>query len=137
MDKKTIIFSLIIVVLLGMTIVNYQKRKAVEGIAGNPSASEEQQKAKEIVQKVQQLLFLGDEKNPTVAAIVDIEKLRAQSPFYAHAENGDYVIVTSKKAIIYSPSKNQIIDVVPIELKPKASQETVEEPKVQTVQKKQ
>ncbi len=75
MDKKTIIFSLIIVVLLGMTIVNYQKRKAVEGVAGNPSASEEQQKAKEIVQKVQQLLFLGDEKNPTVAAIVDIENL--------------------------------------------------------------
>ncbi len=120
MDKKTIIFSLIIVILLAMTIINYQKRTAAERSTVN--AAQEQEKAKKIVEQVKKLLFLDDEKNPTVAAIVDIEKLRAQSPFYAHAENGDYVIVTSKKAIIYSPSKNKIIDVVPIELKPKGNQ---------------
>jgi hypothetical protein len=120
MDKKTIILSLLIVFLAGLAIVNYQKR-----IASTPVASEKTQqdqiKAKEIVDRVRKLIVLDGSVEPTVAAIVNIEKLRATSEFYANAENGDYVIITPKKAIIYSPVKNQIIDIVPIEMKAKTA----------------
>jgi hypothetical protein len=113
MDKKTIILSLLIVFLAGLAIVNYQKR-----IASTPVASEKTQQDQI---KAKELIVLDGSVEPTVAAIVNIEKLRATSEFYANAENGDYVIITPKKAIIYSPVKNQIIDIVPIEMKAKTA----------------
>ena len=52
---------------------------------------------------------------PTVATVSDINKLRTQ-PFFTNAKNGERVLIfkNTKKAIIYRPSTNQIIEIAPI-----------------------
>lgn len=71
-----------------------------------------QQEADEIVAKVRSLIDLPG--NPTVAAIVNVEKLRKQHAFYAKAENGDFVLITSTRAVLYDPESERILDVVPV-----------------------
>jgi hypothetical protein len=54
-------------------------------------------------------------EQPTVATVSDITKLKDQA-FFNNAKNGDKVLIfkNTKKAIIYRPSTNQIIEIAPI-----------------------
>lgn len=51
-----------------------------------------------------------------VATIVDIESLRAGNEFYAQADNGDHLVITRNRAILYDPDRNIIVDVVPVSI---------------------
>lgn len=87
-----------------------------KAIGNNPELAEK------IVAEVKELIDISDEVNPTVATIVDIEKLQAQNPFYNKAENGDHLIVTPERAILYSSKLKKILDVVPVQLEPVAGE---------------
>jgi len=69
------------------------------------------------VMQVGKLMVLPTDETPTLATVSDPEKLRDQA-FFANAMKGDKVLVYSnaKKAILYSPSLNKIIEVAPINL---------------------
>jgi len=61
------------------------------------------------------LLPVGEE--PKMATIVDAEKLRKDQPdFYANAKNGDEVLIyfISKKAFIYDPVNDIVINIGPV-----------------------
>jgi len=77
----------------------------------------ERERATRIVNKVKKLINIGDIE-PTVATIVDVETLRERNPFYEKAENGDFLIVTASRAILYDEDKNIILDVVPVQVAP-------------------
>jgi hypothetical protein len=66
---------------------------------------------------VAKLIELPKNETPTIATVSDKTKLEKNS-FYNNAENGDKVLIYSKarKAILYRPSTNKIIDVAPINL---------------------
>lgn len=68
----------------------------------------------EVVQEVGRLMVLPNE-TPTLATVSDQTKL-ANQPFFAHAQNGDKVLIytQAKKAILYRPSIDKIIEVAPI-----------------------
>jgi len=85
------------------------------------STKQNQEKASKIVRKVRILMEIGDVE-PTVATIIDVEALRKRNPFYNKAENGDYLIVTPERAILYREETNRILDVVPVQLKPAGGQ---------------
>ncbi len=70
---------------------------------------------KKLIEQVGQLVELPQDEVPTVATITDVEKLRDQ-PFFAHAENGDKILIYTgiKKAILYRPTVNKIVEVAPI-----------------------
>ncbi|HEY4476639.1 MAG TPA: hypothetical protein VJB69_01510 [Candidatus Paceibacterota bacterium] len=69
----------------------------------------------EIVTKVGQLVVLPDGEEPTLATVADPEQLRDQ-PFFARAKKGDKVLVynIAKKAILYDPIQNKILEIAPI-----------------------
>lgn len=69
----------------------------------------------QIVKKVSLLMELPKGETPTLATVSDKTKLQNQS-FFQNAENGDRILVYSgaKRAILYRPSTNKIIDVAPI-----------------------
>jgi len=77
-------------------------------------ASVEQTKA--VLAQVGKLIILPVGEDPIVATINDAASLIKDQVFYKGAQNGDVVIVYQKaaKAIVYSPSRNMIVNVGPV-----------------------
>lgn len=80
-----------------------------------------QEVANEVLGKVRRHIIVAEEPQPTVATIVDINRLKESSEFYNVAENGDHLIITEKRAILYDPDSDIILDVVPVRLNRNAS----------------
>ncbi len=74
-----------------------------------------QDEVKKIVAQVSKLIVLPEGETPTLATVADPEKLQDQE-FFAKAKMGDKVLIyaNAKKAILYSPETNKIVEVVPI-----------------------
>lgn len=69
---------------------------------------------KNLVTKVGTLMSLPVGEDPVVATVTDPEVLKDQA-FFAQAKKGDKVLIYSqaKKAILYDPLANKIIEVAP------------------------
>jgi hypothetical protein len=67
------------------------------------------------VDQIGKLIELPVNEQPTVATVSDINKLKGQA-FFEKAQNGDKVLIyaTAKKAYLYRPSMNRLIDVAPV-----------------------
>jgi hypothetical protein len=68
-----------------------------------------------LVQKVGNHIELPEGETPTVATVTDTKQLAGQ-PFFTHAQNGDKVLIyqEANKAFLYSPLKNKVIEVGPV-----------------------
>lgn len=74
---------------------------------------------KKLIETIGRLIELPTDEKPTIATVADVEKLKNQ-PFFLHAQNGDILLIypTAKKAILYRPTLNKIIEVAPIAIGP-------------------
>jgi hypothetical protein len=74
---------------------------------------------KDLIAKVGKLIVLPSGEQPTIATVADPDKLKNQS-FFANASKDDKVLIytNARKAILYSPSQNKIIEVAPINIGP-------------------
>jgi len=100
-------------------VLEQLRRLSVEKGRVQGEEQKDQTKAKEILQRVRRHLVISSDPTPTIAEIVDVETLRAKNAFYTQAQNGDYLIVTRDRAILYSPSRDIILDVMPVQLERK------------------
>lgn len=119
MKKNVIIAAVAVVVLLAAaapSIYFYRQYQQAQMRINDPTGAARQD-ALNTVAAVGKLMVLPTDEDPTVAMITDITKLKDQ-PFFAHAENGDKVLIytKNKKAILYRPSTNKIIDVAPVNI---------------------
>ncbi len=125
MIKFKTLFPLLLIVLVILVVVLYTQWSQastelrnltvrLEQLQGNNAANQE--KAQQVVAKVKKLIDIDTTVEPTVATIVDVAKLQAQNPFYNKAQNGDYLIVTPTRAILYREEDNLILDVVPVQI---------------------
>lgn len=80
-------------------------------------AKESQAEAQKLAAQVGKLIVLPVGEQPTVATVTDVEKLKDQ-PFFAKAQNGNKVLIytQAKKAILFDPVANKIIEVAPINI---------------------
>lgn len=137
MNKKTVIGLVVagvLVVILALSsfyfFSQYQKLKK------NPQALVEEE-VKGYLTKMAVFMELPKDDSPALATVTDKEKLKDQ-PFFAKAENGDKVFIYTKarRAILYRPSTNKLIDVVPLTINDQAvavptnDQAPVPEPKI-------
>ena len=74
-----------------------------------------------VVERLRKHIQLSTDVEPTVATIVNVEELRKRNPFYNKAENGDHLVVTTDRAILYDPDHDIILDVIPVQLQPAAA----------------
>lgn len=90
------------------------------------------QETERIKRQVAMLIDVPKDEDPTIASVVDTSKLSDQA-FFKNAQNGDKVLMyaQAKKAILYRPSTNKIIEVAPINIgtdqnsnKPKSTEGT-------------
>ena len=63
------------------------------------------------------LMQLPQDETPSIATVIDKDKLKDQ-PFFKECENGDKVLIytKAKKAILYRPSANKVIEVTPLSI---------------------
>lgn len=129
--RMRVLLTLLVIALVALVVVLDARRREAEQKLQNLSVRLEQLRtgsntqsnlelARQVVQKVREHMNLPDTPEPTVATIVDIEKLKQRNTFYTPAENGDYLIVTSTRAVLYDPDTDRILDVVPIQIQPAA-----------------
>jgi len=118
--SKNVVMWLLLVLLLAAAVgtaayyVNkYNDSKKEVARLSNPTEVAKQEKAT-LIAKVASLTQLpaGD---PTIATVTDITKLKDQK-FFENAQNGDKLLIytKSKKAILYRPSTNKIINIAPL-----------------------
>lgn len=109
--QKKLIFILIVVIILAGVGIYYflQYQKTQELLKDPTKASVVENQA--LVDKIGKLILLPGEE-PRIATVSDKTQLSGQS-FFNNAENGDKVLIYSqaKKAILYRPSINKIVEV--------------------------
>lgn len=101
---------IVLVAAIGYLYTQYSALKA------DPT-KEAQAEVDRLVSQVSKLIVLPTDEQPTVATVSDIEKLKDQ-PFFAKAQNGNKVLIYTgaKKAILFDPVANKIIEVAPINI---------------------
>lgn len=105
-----VLFAVILIVSVGTSVYFYRKSNSnPQKVAGSDLT--------ETVEKVGKLMVLPVDETPTMATVSDPAKLKDQ-PFFANAKAGDKVLIYSnaRKAILYSPTLNKIIEVAPVNL---------------------
>ena len=112
-----IVLGLVIIVLgaiSGYFYVQYQNLKK------NPNQITKAENDA-LVEEVGKIYALPKDETPTIATVIDKEKLKDQ-PFFANAQNGDKILIytKSKKAIIYRPKEKVIVNAGPIALDQKS-----------------
>jgi hypothetical protein len=127
-----VLLLLLVGVLLSASIYSYLKYQESDGqlkkvqVELDELRKSPQSSASEIrilVDRVGRIVALPQNETPTVATITDVEKLKEQ-PFFANAQNGDKILIYSqaRKAYLYRPEENKIIEVAPINIKENQSQ---------------
>lgn len=112
-----IVLILIVAAIIGVfAFMHYQKTQAIKN---NPQAVQSAENEK-IVVAVGKLMKLPSE-TPSVATVSDITKLQSQTLFQ-NAQNGDKVLIfdKAKRAIVYRPSENLIVEIGNVVVEPGA-----------------
>lgn len=118
LSRNSIIISvgaLILLASLGSSYYFWNQHQKTVKLLENPSQIGKEE-SKALIDKVGKLIELPKE-TPNIYTVTDVQKLKDQ-PFFARAENGDKVLIytQAKKAILYRPSINKVIDVAPINI---------------------
>lgn len=116
--KPVIVFVLLIIVA-GVAIYNYSQyrntKQELSKLKTDPMSALSEE-TKKLVKMVGNLVVLPSE-SPTIATVTDITKVKSQS-FFANAANGDKVLIYTgaRKAYLYRPSINKVIEVAPVNI---------------------
>jgi len=107
----TVIFSLTLVVTVGLLLYFYRQYRRSQTLLAEATIDN----SKPLVELVGKLVVLPQNETPTIATITDQGQLPNQ-PFFRDAQNGDKILVytNAKKAILYRPSINKIVEVAPV-----------------------
>jgi hypothetical protein len=116
--KTAVIGVVVLLVLAGLggSYFFFNKYQKSQALLKDPTAAQ-QIEIKEVTGKIAKLMDLPEGEEPSIATVLDKDKLKDQA-FFAKAENGDKVVIYSKTglAILYRTSVNRIINVSPINL---------------------
>ncbi len=123
MDKRKVVLAAMLLIVFGgvggvikLSKENQQLKTEIQVLKEDPGKIAKEETAK-VVALVGKLVILPEGEEPVIATVTDKEKLKDQ-PVFAKAENGDKILIYSiaQKAYIYNPTKNVIVDVVPVNI---------------------
>lgn len=115
-SARNLVIILIIIGALAASLYFYMKYQNSQDKLNNPGSSSSAE-TDSLVKKVGKIAVLPTGETPTVATVSDVTKLSGQS-FFTNAKNGDKVLIYSqaKRAVLYRPSSNQIVNIAPLNL---------------------
>ena len=122
-SKKNIKIGVIAVIFLlivgvgGYLTYNYiqEQNQKIERLSDPQQAAKDE--ATKVKDLVAELADIPADETPTIATVNDASKLQGQA-FFIRAQNGDKVLIftKAKKAYLYRPSSNKIIEVAPVNI---------------------
>jgi uncharacterized protein HemX len=97
----------------GFAFYYYQKFNTLK--ADPQSLADQETQA--LINRVSQIIVLPTNEQPTIATVADPSQLQDQ-PFFAKAKQGDKVLIytNARKAILYDPVLNKIVEVAPLSI---------------------
>jgi len=106
--SKIFITASVCIIVFGSIFLFYTKRQ-------NTNSNSISTDSASLLETIGKLAILPSGEEPVIATVTDLEKLEGQV-FFENAQVGDKLLVYSKakKAIIYRPSENKIIEIGPI-----------------------
>lgn len=109
-----VVLAVLVLVFGGTTVYFYRQTSKLKQ---DPQKAA-QESTQELVGKISKLIVLPEGETPTVATVTDPEKLRQEQPFFAKASMGDKVLIYTgaRKAYMYNPTTNKIIEVAPVNI---------------------
>lgn len=95
--------------------LNWQVLKLRRQEVGSRAAAVE---VRDLISRVGRHIVLPEDETPTIATVTDPALLKDQ-PFFVHSKAGFKVLIypKAKKAILYDPTADKIIDVGPVGIK--------------------
>ncbi|MEK7218097.1 MAG: hypothetical protein AAB728_01385 [Patescibacteria group bacterium] len=128
--SKTFLVILLFLLLLGLAAMSLRQMRVtqrqldaltvrLDQAYGVGTAQET--KMREIIAKVSRHVAMPGDVQVTVATITNAEELKKENPFYAPAQNGDNIILTPDRAIIYRPSEDRVVDMINVSAPPGSS----------------
>lgn len=112
-NLKILVLALALIIAIGTSLYFYNKYQQSQEQLKNPQSALQAQ-TQDLVDQVSKHTELP-KGSPTVATVSDVSKLSTQT-FFVNAKNGDKVLIyaDSKKAILYRPSEDKIINIAPL-----------------------
>ena len=112
LTNKNIIIILVILLCSSLGAGLYFYKKSIDN-----APKDTQKELQDTVKIISKLMVLPTNETPTLATVNDPEKLKNQS-FFANAKVGDKVLIytNAKKAILYNPAQNKIVEVSPLNI---------------------
>lgn len=107
---KQLVFIVIALIVLISLILFYLYRQS-----NIDPEIKTQKEVQSLVSDVSKLIELPEGENPTIATVLDKDKVSGEL-FFKNAMVGDKLLayVKARKAILYRPSTNKIVEVAPI-----------------------
>lgn len=114
--KKLFVIAFVIIIAAGYGV--YEKYFNLT------DAERAQKELKAAMSAVSKHMILPEGDEPVLATVTDAEALAKQQAFFTGAVNGDQLLLFPRnlKAVIFSPSRNKIINAGPIEQQPTQQQ---------------
>lgn len=113
---KKILIPVLVVLLVVFACATVYFYWQVSNLTKDPDASMRKE-VEDLVAVVGKLIILPQDEVPTIATVSDPAKLAGQA-FFAKAKVGDKVLLfqNARKAYLYDPVANRILEVAPINL---------------------
>ncbi len=127
---KIIFFVIILIAVVALIWSEKARRYAVHQLQQTTAQVEELKKStdnspqeisKRVLENVAKLIHISVDPVPTVATISDVTKLQESNGFFKAATNGNFLILTQNRAILYDLDKNIILDVAPFQATPNST----------------
>lgn len=106
------VVSIVIIVLIALCLFLFAQYRQAQHKLAIATPANAQKQTNTVVSRVSKLIILPKNQTPTVATVLDANKLKNQA-FFANSQNGDKVLIyqTTKQAYLYRPSTNQLVNV--------------------------
>lgn len=114
--RQHVVLGVLLLMALGAGATGYYFYDKYTSLGENPSLGA-QREVDALIAQVARLIVLPEGEQPTIATVSDPERLRDQ-PFFTKAQIGDKVLIytNARKAILYSPKTDKIVEVAPINI---------------------
>lgn len=119
-----VVLAVIVVIILGVSVYYFLQYQRTQQLLKNPNLAA-QVEVQTLVSRVGRLMDLPKGEQPTIATVSDVTKLQGQS-FFKNAKNGFKVLIytKAKKAILYDPKEDKIVEVTVLALESESTAQT-------------